>query len=507
MKILFNEKIFSQCETRFDIKKRDIISIINRPKSSQDEIIDKNVFRYYLSPLIGSQYFLIITSIEKGSIVVHSAFRLLSNFINKYNENDPKYVLMQFVLNFGLQFRVIDVYEKYVSDKKYRFLNEKVFNIEVINPKKHSWMSNFVMKASNSFVHVALGFCIDLSEYISWLNNYEDDNISIEISHSIRGLVSKRDLINSSFFMHFRSLLRKFLLSDKGDFITVKSPNYDFSVGLSDKNELYINKNEYCLSYSLNELNLNNSVYVYILNTPRKIGLTVLDDDDLHEIVDNKIFFDIFNKKEKKLLTPPIYPSNHLIAWAQNNDLLKVVKYSNESHLFETVVDSVFSVQSKVDNIGGIHPFWNRTKAEIMIPKKENDNLSTIHMLLSDIANLKSLQISPEHKTGGGSLDFLITGILESNKYAKVCIEFKNAHSTRLFHGLKKQLPRYMESKGTNLGIFCVLFFKGQFFDRPKKYDKDSLLLELEKVKILEGLHNIRVIILDLSTLIPPSLI
>ena len=102
-------------------------------------------------------------------------------------------------------------------------------------------------------------------------------------------------------------------------------------------------------------------------------------------------------------------------------------------------------------------------------------------------------------------MDFLVSGQLKTREIANVCVEFKHAHSRKLKSGLLKQLPAYMQTKGCDFGIYCVMFFKGKYFEKPEKYDLESLDFYLKNLAGSAGLSNIRILVLDLSYPIPPS--
>lgn len=50
----------------------------------------------------------------------------------------------------------------------------------------------------------------------------------------------------------------------------------------------------------------------------------------------------------------------------------------------------------------------------------------------------------------------------------RFCAEFKHAHSPGIFKGIEVQLPLYMQNKNAEYGAYCVLYFKGDWFDKPK---------------------------------------
>jgi hypothetical protein len=138
-------------------------------------------------------------------------------------------------------------------------------------------------------------------------------------------------------------------------------------------------------------------------------------------------------------------------------------------------------------------------------PKRETDVQPTIHGLLFDQALAKNLAITPEFPISGGLLDFLVTGILDSGEMAHVCVELKNAHSSDRRNGLLNQLPAYMKGKGSDFGIYCVLYYRGADFDEPKNLSPKDIASELNILRARNGLPNIRVIILDLDQKLSPS--
>jgi hypothetical protein len=109
----------------------------------------------------------------------------------------------------------------------------------------------------------------------------------------------------------------------------------------------------------------------------------------------------------------------------------------------------------------------------------------------------KNLEITPEFPIAGGRLDFLISGVLSTGKIISACVEFKHAHSNDLLRGLLKQLPAYTQAKGSDYGIYGVLFFKGPYFPEPSGYDKHSLEFFLRGEQLAAGYGNIRELILD----------
>lgn len=114
----------------------------------------------------------------------------------------------------------------------------------------------------------------------------------------------------------------------------------------------------------------------------------------------------------------------------------------------------------------------------------------------------KNIEVFPEHQTGVGNLDFLLVGDIENIGRCYFCIEIKLAHSQDLEHGLVEQLPSYMRSLRSRYGTYCVLNFKGNWFDKPKIKDNhrlDFYLHLLTKESNIPEVENIRIFIFDFA--------
>ncbi len=90
------------------------------------------------------------------------------------------------------------------------------------------------------------------------------------------------------------------------------------------------------------------------------------------------------------------------------------------------------------------------------------------------------IDVVPEYKTAVGDVDFVFLGSIRGKGIAKFCMEFKLAHSDDVFDGLLSQLPAYMQSKSIERSAYCVMYFCGDWFDKPA-YSLDELELELAK--------------------------
>ncbi len=166
--------------------------------------------------------------------------------------------------------------------------------------------------------------------------------------------------------------------------------------------------------------------------------------------------------------TPHYAPPSTLINWARKRGLLPIEEYKTETDFYARVFHALGSLEQKLENVREPSCFWDiQYEGNSVVkrsPKRERDLHSIIESVLSDHLFLSSIDVVPEHATSVGRLDFLLIGRLVGGKTAKVCVEFKGAHSRDFMHGLTHQLPAYMAAAGEDVGAYCALDFSGPWF-------------------------------------------
>lgn len=270
----------------------------------------------------------------------------------------------------------------------------------------------------------------------------------------------------------------------------IKTDGYYLKLGFSHDG-FYIERNNDKLEIDMR--NINGWVTLIATWMPDQISALVMDLASKQVYEDSKI-------------TAAILPPNKLIKWARKNNIIPVVTYSSEHNFFHEVINAFQSVQDKITHSNMYHSFWNVVGDE-RTPKHENNIHDAVHGLLTDIEVAKNLEIRPRANIANGEVDYLVSGTLDNKEKTSVCVEFKNAHSDDLEHGLISQLPKYMQEEGCDYGIYCVLFYKCKYWDDPKKYSNTSYLIyDLHPKLTKYGLQNkIRIVALELGYPMPPS--
>jgi len=157
----------------------------------------------------------------------------------------------------------------------------------------------------------------------------------------------------------------------------------------------------------------------------------------------------------------------------------------------------------KAVEFGGLHSAFWKDSSGVELPVREPKAQPIIFNIIKDLAEMKGIQISREVEAADGSLDFYFS-YNTGTELMKVCVELKNAHHNALEHGIESQLPLYIKGVGKKEGIFLVLWYKNDIFDKPKKYDS---VTELESFLLTQVPPKFKIIplIIDCTKKVSPS--
>lgn len=307
----------------------------------------------------------------------------------------------------------------------------------------------------------------------------------VEISPIFRGQIASIDLLRSEGQIAFQV---HFLGQPQGSIFRVIDREYHFIAEVIDS-ELVIQRNNEAVSLDISQVILSSTNICFVINwSPRHLRLlcgnpggTMYDTDE----------------QPTQVIIPP--PS--LVEWARKQNLLTVNEYVSEEELRQRIYSALLSLKDKIAEIGAINSFWNVTyngsKINSRLPKREPDIHPIIHSLLHDQMLMGSIRVFPERQTGVGNLDFSFVGAVQGRGTCEVFAEFKLAHSKDVYHGLEQQLPDYIRNKGIRYSAYCVLWFKGEWFDEPKNLSCADLEKKLIARLPNTNLPGIRVFVFD----------
>lgn len=206
--------------------------------------------------------------------------------------------------------------------------------------------------------------------------------------------------------------------------------------------------------------------------------------------------------------TTPTAPPATLINEVRKQNLIPNTEFKSEEEFRQKICSCLQSIQEKINETNGaLSSFWDYERGDNgkitkRTPKRETNAQAIVQCLLSDQMLMSSIDLVPQYETGEGNLDFMFIGNIKDKGLSKVCAEFKNAHSRDLEHGLMIQLPTYMRNKNSKYGFYCVLNYKGEWFDQPNFDDSFKIDLELSKKQLASTdpiQEDIRLMVYDLG--------
>lgn len=310
----------------------------------------------------------------------------------------------------------------------------------------------------------------------------------ISLTHTFEGFLAPSDLLISIGSLFFSMIGREF--KKNGLMFLVKSDDFLFSLSIQNQSIILERNETKCIFNATNIIEQDGGVRALITWTPERLGIECGTTDDRKCLVN----------------TSPAAPPASLIRWARKTVLLPTESYASEEVFRSKVYTCLLTINEKIKEAGAYKSFWNISYEGNAItdrkPKIEVDIHPIIHCFLSDQMLLANIEVIPEYKSGVGNLDFLFIGQVKGVGMSKLCAEFKLAHSDDLEHGLIAQLPEYMTTSQASYGAYCVLNFKGDWFDRPVFSDGKELCIHLHQVKRDSGnpiAKNIRTFIFDLA--------
>ncbi len=158
---------------------------------------------------------------------------------------------------------------------------------------------------------------------------------------------------------------------------------------------------------------------------------------------------------------------------------------------FSSVVERIIKEFSNyVENNQGWRLLWNDNGT----PRREEVAQTLFLGIVKHYCKANDIDISREANIGRGPVDFKV-----SIGYSlRALLELKLAKNTRFWNGLDKQLPKYQEAEGVELGYFVVILFD------VKDYEKvTSINDRVNKVNNATG-YSISAVLVD-ATWSPPS--
>jgi hypothetical protein len=523
--IRFTDVFRDVCRDQLGIREEYVRQAIRSPDALTEAKQDDLDWMFFGKKRIRGKeelYLIVCVGHEGGDYVVYSAFPVRPDLVAETGSLDPLVLLQGLAQRFGLSIRIGSLLGKFIMQATVPVMTDDPAKlVEIRNPLNHSFAQAMCVRIRQTgdgklLADIALAYCIDVNTYTAWLKGEQwiepsEDNVVVEIAPQIKGLATARDLITPNGTLEFESRYSEMGGTKTGFLLKLTTRSYHLEIGFTSTH-FYIIRNRHKLEWLLKPVfEPHGDAMCFAIWSPTELRLLILDEGFRERAagLTREQHIQMIGQHARSLLTPATLPPNSLLQWARERAIAPSTKYESAQQFYGVVVESLQSIQDKIDSLGLIQPFWDITydghRIASRSPKRETDIHPTLHGLVFDIAIAKNLLVTPEHPIGGGKLDFLVTGLLTNGRPVPVCIEFKHAHSDDRINGLLKQLPAYMRSKGSEFGVYCVMYFRGEHFSEPKDLSVTDLELELAVHQREAGLGNIRILTLDMSHQASPS--
>jgi hypothetical protein len=139
-------------------------------------------------------------------------------------------------------------------------------------------------------------------------------------------------------------------------------------------------------------------------------------------------------------------PAAQASRWAREHP--RLVHPQNDAQLASAVVTFIDEFRNYVENQRGWRLLWNDDET----PRAENSFQALFMQTVAAHCRANNIDVSAEANIGRGPVDFKMA----LGYSAQVLVEAKLARNTKFWHGLERQLPKYLEAEGTSEGLFVV---------------------------------------------------
>lgn len=181
-------------------------------------------------------------------------------------------------------------------------------------------------------------------------------------------------------------------------------------------------------------------------------------------------------------------PAAQAFKWAQSHPVR--VQPQNDAELANAVARFVDEFRNYVENQRGWRLLWNDQGT----PKTEESFQALFMQTVAAHCRANNIDVMAEANIGRGPVDFRMS----VGYRARVLVEAKLARNGRFWHGLERQLPKYLEAEGASEGLFVVCVQSDDDIERLRDINRRVAALN-ERLP-----YRIRVITVD-ARAHPPS--
>lgn len=160
-------------------------------------------------------------------------------------------------------------------------------------------------------------------------------------------------------------------------------------------------------------------------------------------------------------------------------------QFSNNEAFSECIFSICESFKNFIENEKGYTLLWNEDSNK---PKPESALQTLMYGFTKSYGTLLNIDITRESNAGSGPVDFKYS----QGYHKRVLIETKLVSNSKYWNGLTRQLPKYMLAEGIEKGIFILVAFTADEFNKANDLKSQAESLELP--------YEISVIVVDATT-------
>ena len=145
-------------------------------------------------------------------------------------------------------------------------------------------------------------------------------------------------------------------------------------------------------------------------------------------------------------------PAAQAFRWASTHP--KLVQPQSDAELADAVIAFIDEFRNYVENERGWKLLWNDNGT----PKAEDSFQALFMQTVATHCRANNIDVSAEANIGRGPVHLKMA----IGYSARVLVEAKLARNTKFWHGLHRQLPKYLEAERVSEGIFIVCIHKAR---------------------------------------------
>lgn len=171
MNIIFSDLFKQNTRDLFKISESSARDVIEHPTDTQ-KIDYKDLSLTLYSKVINENLLILLLTEEKdGNCIVSFGFKIKPDLSKAVFIKRPINILQDLMQKYGLTVNVGGKAMKiFLSETVDLPASGSVNIINVENPQNHSFIQNFLMKVNEKEAELGLGFVLDTTEYIQWLD-------------------------------------------------------------------------------------------------------------------------------------------------------------------------------------------------------------------------------------------------------------------------------------------------------------------------------------------------